>query len=118
MSIKYVIFDEEQKDPERELLSELEYLFHKLGQEGLSFEYETKVTIKKAEVIKPIPINVSKKLLIKMLHKKSNEISNYIKDAFKLDEEKVTNINGFLSEYTNENESSLDTIKSVREKNE
>lgn len=125
MNIEFVSFDEYQSKPrflrhtskgQTEILLDLMSLMTELQQAGVTVEYETKVTLKQAEIKEPVPILKSKELFIKMLNEKSDNISEYIKELYDLDEESISNIDGFLSEYKNENESSLDTIKLVRNK--
>jgi hypothetical protein len=122
MSIKFIKFDEEilrervsNKD-QNYLPADFIYLLENLREFGYTLDFEQKLTIKQIKTEETASIKMSKELFIKKLNEKSEQISNYIKDLYQLEDVKITDIDGFISEYANENENSLDTIKVVREK--
>jgi len=122
MSIKFIKFDEEilrervsNKD-KNYLPADFIYLLENLREFGYTLDFEQKLTIKQIKTEETASIKMSKELFIKKLNEKSEQISNYIKDLYQLEDVKITDIDGFISEYANENENSLDTIKVVREK--
>ena len=125
MKIKYVRFDDDEQSfrgwfesPERieraQFLLELQYLMHNLQKMGLHLEYESKFTLKHVEKEAPEAIKLSKELFLNKLKNNSKEISEFIRVTFDLSEDIIDDIDGFLSEYADKNESLVDTIKTVR----
>ena len=122
MAIKFIKFDEKDEKlkktlPEKGINPDFLIQLLKLKESGYSFEYEAKIKITPSKGTKEEEKRyVSKELLLRRLKNKSGIISESIKEIFELSEEKINNIDGFLSEYANTNETSLDALKSVRTK--
>lgn len=120
MDVKFVKFDDDEKKyNSRRINKDLMKILPLLEMAkaaGYTLQYETKLTVTPPELEKKTIFKTSKEIFLKKLTENNAIISKNIQELFNLNEEKIHEIDGFLSDFADENETSLDTVQSVREK--